>query len=132
MPYTVWGAFDKFRADTVDLKANQSNQARSSRDHLFNHLKSLCASGRNFPKILACIPYGSFARKTKIRPLDDIDMFIILDGQNTEAVVSSGDPNTYWLKIVDYSADLARFLDAYGYVNSTRLLNQFKLSLSSI
>jgi UTP:GlnB (protein PII) uridylyltransferase len=87
MPYTVWGAFDKFRADAVDLKANQSNQARSNRDYLFNQLKSLCVNGRNFPKILAFIPYGSFARKTKIRPLDDIDMLIILDGRNTEPAI---------------------------------------------
>jgi hypothetical protein len=123
MPYTVWGAFDAFREDTVDLNAHQSDQARSSRNYLFTQIKSLNTNDRNFPRVSTFIPYGSFARKTKIWPLDDIDMLIVLDGRHTEAVVSSGNPYIYWLRISDRSADLARFPDDYGYVNSTKVLN---------
>jgi hypothetical protein len=75
MPYTVWGAFDTFRKNTVDLVADEVSRALVSRDYLIDQIKTLARTDATFPRTSGdAIPYGSFARKTKIRPLDDIDL----------------------------------------------------------
>ncbi len=131
MPYTVWGAFKAFRENTVDLDSNQTKKARTSRDYLFDQLKSLANKDPEFPLLTSnYLPFGSFARRTKIRPLDDVDMMIILNGRDTTVYASS--PYTYWLKIVKPDAPLAHFSDDYGYVSSTKLLYKIKRLLASV
>ncbi|HAJ59064.1 MAG TPA: hypothetical protein DCP31_07220 [Cyanobacteria bacterium UBA8543] len=133
MPYTVWGAFDKFRKDTVDLDPNVTKVARASRDYLFAQLKTLAQNNSDFPRLGGSyLSFGSFARKTKIQPLDDIDVLVLLNGRGTEVVASPNSSFTDWLKIKDLSAPLAIFPDGYGYVNSTKILNRIKSYLSSV
>ncbi|KAA5538609.1 hypothetical protein FYK55_27265 [Roseiconus nitratireducens] len=133
MALTVWAAFDAFRRDSVDLPSSTTSTARSSRDYLFEQLKSLDTKDPAFPDMSwsSYLSFGSFARKTKIRPLDDIDLMILLNGRGTESH-SSGYGYTYRLRITDNSAPLSGFNDGYGNVNSRRVLNQIKSSLSSI
>jgi hypothetical protein len=131
MPYTVWGAFDKFRKDNVDLDPSDTVKARSSRDYLVGQLKDLNSHDSDCPKITGHVPFGSFARKTKIRPLDDIDLLALIAGSGV-AVESTWDQYVFKLKIIDRYAFLARFDDGSGYVSSTRLLNQIKKSLSKV
>lgn len=133
MPYTVWGAFDKFRTESVDLDPTQTKTARSSRDFLLDQLKTIAQNDILFPKLSGrYIPFGSFARSTKIRPLDDIDLLIPLVGSGTRSDQSPSNPYIYWLKITDNTAPLAIFPDEHGYVNSTKILNKFKNSLSKV
>lgn len=133
MPYTVWGAFDTFRKETVDLDPEATRRARSSRDYLLTQLKALYAYDSACPKIVDQIPYGSFARKTKIRPLDDIDLLALLIGKGTTAEkANNADPYEYWLRIKDDDAALAPFDDGCGYVSSIKVLNQLKKSLSNV
>ena len=133
MAYTVWGAFDAFRRDSVDLASATTGTARSSRDYLFEQLKSLDTNDPAFPDMVWSnyLSFGSFARKTKICPLDDIDIMILLNGRGTESVYS-GSGYTYLLKLTASPAPLASFHDGQGYVNSRRVLNQIKSSLSSV
>ena len=133
MAYTVWGAFDGFRRDSVDLVSTTTNTARSSRDYLFEQLKSLDTNDPAFPDMVWSnyISFGSFARKTKICPLDDIDIMILLNGRGTESVYS-GSGYTYLLRLTTSSAPLGSFHDGQGCVNSRRVLNQIKSSLSSV
>lgn len=131
MSYTVWGAFDSFRSNTVDLNSNISKTARSSRDYLFEQIKKLAAQDNCFPNILSYIAFGSFARKTRIRPLADIDIMPIMNGNRTSCL-NSYIPYVYLLKIVDRYAPLANFDDGYGCVNSTKVLNRLKTLLSSV
>ena len=79
MPYTVNACFDKFIQDTVNLVPERTNRARSSRDWLVSQIVNLANQGK-IPPLYETnhIYYGSFARNTKIRPLDDIDMMVIL------------------------------------------------------
>jgi hypothetical protein len=133
MPYTVWGAFDAFRKNTVDLAPDVTKKARGSRDYLFDQLKLLSKNIWDFPRLgRGYIPYGSFARNTKIHPLDDIDFLVLLNGEWTTAKVATGTPHTYWLWINDVTSPLADFHDDYGYVNSTKILNKIKNSLASV
>ena len=133
MVYTVWGAFDRFRKDTVDLPPDITKKARTSRDYLFNQINTLANNNADFPKLKGGYrSFGSFARKTKIQPLDDVDVLILLDGGNTEEQSSYIEPYTYYLKAKDALAPLYLFTDDDNYVNSTKILNKIKSHLSSI
>jgi tRNA nucleotidyltransferase (CCA-adding enzyme) len=78
MAYTVGSAFSSFRQNTVDLTANDTQKARSSRDYLFDQIKSLAQNNTDFPKLYGdYLSFGSFARKTKIRPLNDVDVLVL-------------------------------------------------------
>lgn len=133
MVYTTWGAIDWFRGNVVDLNSQEVKAARSSRDYLYNQLNIIEQNDSSFPRLTGSpIPFGSFARSTKIKPLNDIDVLILLNGYQTQASQSKSDPYTYWLYIKDQSAPLAKFPDAQGYVNSTKILNKFRDSLYKV
>ncbi|MCK6380306.1 MAG: hypothetical protein L6Q54_03525 [Leptospiraceae bacterium] len=74
MAKTVNEAFNKFNTDTVNLDPDRTKVARSSRDWLIGQLISLPEKAEDFPKLYENmhIKFGSFARNTKIRPLDDL------------------------------------------------------------
>ena len=133
MVYTVWGAFDWFRNNVIDLNSDQVKKARASRNYLFDQLKLIEQNEASFPKLYGSqLPFGSFSRSTKIRPLNDIDVLELLNGYQTEVNQSQSDPYEYWLRIKDQSAPLAKFPDGYGYVNSIKILNKFRDSLSKV
>lgn len=132
MPYTVWGAFNTFRETVVDLAVDDTKKARTSRDYLINQLKRIAGNDATFPPLSGgYIPYGSFARSTKICPLNDIDLLLLLNGSNTTASPSPNDPYVYWLRPSD-SAPLSLFPDNCGYVSSIKILNKIKSSLSGV
>lgn len=81
MPYTVSGCFEKFRKEVVDLDSDQTSVARSSRDFVLENIDRLSSLG-DIPLVADCycLNFGSFARNTKIRPLDDIDMMVCYNG----------------------------------------------------
>ncbi len=133
MPYTVWGAFDKFRKDTVDLDPDITKRARASRDYLFDQLKILARENLGFPRLTGdYLSFGSFPRKAKVQPLDDIDVLIILKGNGTREIQSPRSYFTYWLEVTDKFSPLSIFTNEYGYVNSTKVLNSIKSHLSLV
>lgn len=133
MAYTVKDAFSSFRGDEVDLLPDMTKTARASRDFLMQQIKGTAEEDETFPKLSGSyISFGSFARSTKTRPLDDIDLLLLLNGKGTESNVSTNDNYTYWLKIKDSSAPLAAFPDSCNYVNSTKVLNKIKSGLSDV
>ena len=72
MPYTVNTSFDAYRSSTVDLDPNDVAIARKSRDYLVDQIKTVADKDASFPKTNGNNKaYGSFARSTKVRPLDD-------------------------------------------------------------
>lgn len=143
MPWTVGSAFEQFRREVVDLDPENTKIARASRNYLFDQIEILAKNNPDCPKLKSNNPFinfGSFARRTKIKPLDDIDFLVIFDGSNTiaESIYSSYTyqlkfikPPTYLMSILP-SMPLGQFADSNGYVNSTRLLNRIKLYLYSV
>jgi len=129
---TVWSAFNTFRRDSVDLDPDQTKRARSSRDYLFGQITSISGSYSDFPKVQTTYrPFGSFARNSKIRPLDDIDFLVPLIGKGTSEY-QHPDASNFWLRLDDPSSPLANFPDGYGFVNSTKVLNKIRSSLASV
>lgn len=133
MSYTIWGAFDKFRKETVDLEPDITTRARASRDYLFDQIKILARDNLGFPRLTGdYLSFGSFPRKAKVQPLDDIDALIILKAQNTREVNSPRSFFTSWLVVTDKFSPLSIFTNEYGYVNSTKILNNIKSHLSLV
>lgn len=133
MAYTVWGAFEAFRKTVVDLDAEETRIARRSRDFLTGQLDKLSQTDSSFPSLQGrYMPYGSFARHTKIRPLDDIDVLVLLTCAGTSVKQSPNDPHTWWLRLESSASSLAAFPDGFGFVNSTKILNKISSSLDKV
>lgn len=133
MAYTVWGSFDWFRKNVVDLDAEVTKTARKSRDYLYQQIEKIENEDSSFPRLYGSyLSFGSFARSSKICPLDDIDVLIPLNGRSTQDNSSKSDSYTRWLKITSTDSPLYPFRDDYGYVNSTKVLNKFKSALSKV
>ncbi len=82
MAQTVNAAFSKFLKDSVNLDKDVTDKGRSSRDWLYSQIASF-QNDASFPRSFSenDISYGSFARRTKTRPLNDIDLMICLAGK---------------------------------------------------
>lgn len=79
MATTVNNAFEEFMRDVVNLEADKTSTARKSRDNLIDNINGFSGES-DFFKIYESknLKFGSFARKTKIRELDDIDLMLCI------------------------------------------------------
>ena len=133
MAYSVSSAFELFRKYSVDLDTTETAKARVSRSFLIDQLTKLDGTVTGFPKVTGSMSFGSFARRTKIRLLNDIDFLLILSGSGTtETQPNNGDGYRRWLRMDDKTKPLAGFLDEFGFVNSTRILNKIRSSLPNV
>lgn len=130
MARNVNGAFSTFLHDYVNLDKDQTTRARSSRDWLLEQLREFQRDD-TFPKLFPekDIHFGSFARKTKIRPLDDIDLMICLHAQGG-SYLDIGDR-------IEITIGANSNLGYYCYentntLNSRKVLNKFLSNLKSI
>jgi hypothetical protein len=78
MPTTLINAFNLFLKEVVNLDSDVTKTARASRNWLFERIGEMPSQHPNFPRLYqeVDIHYGSFARRTKIRELDDIDLIV--------------------------------------------------------
>lgn len=123
MAQTVNAAFAQFLTEKVNLDPDRTETARGSRDWLYEQIASF-KSDATFPPLWSAfnINYGSFARKTKIRPLDDIDMMVGLNGQGASYVDIGGQ-----CTITVYSSPNLQALcnDYTNTLNSIKVINKF-------
>jgi len=81
---TIESAFNDFISDQISIPPGARKQASTSQTHLRDFLASEIDRDEFFPRVLQIADTdflgGSFARHTKIWPLDDIDVYIPLDG----------------------------------------------------
>jgi hypothetical protein len=133
MSLTAARAMQEFRSTVVDLDSAQTATARRSRDYLCEQLRQLRSKNSSAPPLTGgFFFFGSFARKTKIRPLDDIDMLVLINGRGTTEVQSSDSLYSYLLRITENASPLAPFASTLGFVNSVVVLNRLRSSLQSI
>lgn len=127
---TLEGAFRRFAATYVDLPSMQVQTARSSRDFLIQALSGMRDFG-HVPRLTGRVyPFGSFARRTKIQPLDDIDLLVELDGKGLTLPWSIfGGPSRLQ---ADRSGWPAAFITPDGYLNSAVVVNALGRYLSRI
>ena len=133
MPTNVNAAFNKFLAETVNLLTEDSKTARIDRDNLRGRIQRLEAEVQHFPtlKIDADINFGSFSRKTKKRPLDDVDMFFCMSGNG--AYYNEGIDGVIKIHVTNTNTNLYMFTNNDNEtLNSIKVLNKFKSSVESI
>jgi hypothetical protein len=80
---TVDGAFEQFLAAQINISKGTRRRASVSQQHIREFLVDEHDRDPFFPRILEGADFlgGSFARHTKVWPLDDIDVYFPIDGQ---------------------------------------------------
>ena len=132
MASTVNTAFSEFIGNTVNLDSGIVSDARKSRDNLLSNIAEFSNKEGFFT---LCdnfnVHFGSFARKTKCRELDDIDLMIGISANG--ATYNSSDPwdNVRITANIDDSAQKA-CINNDGTLNSTKVVNKFKKTLEGV
>lgn len=129
MATTLNGAFNDFLENSVNLDSTRTTTARTSRDNL----KSQILKFENFFPLYSekNIDFGSFARKTKIRPLDDIDIIFTLSAHGCSWEEGCG--GTVYINTPETSPDYGKYRHDGSYrLNSKKIINEFIRKLSSL
>lgn len=132
MATTVNGAFSEFMRDFVNLDPDIVSSARDSRDNLLDNIDEFDNKDGffNLHKPFN-VHFGSFARKTKCRELDDIDLMIGISADG--ATYNSNGP---WddIKITASTTNTAQkeCTRDDGTLNSTQVTNKFKKKLENV
>ena len=133
MAKSVDSAFQEFNSNTVNLVSDRATKARSSRDWLIGQIETLPDKEDDFPILYdeRHIKFGSFARNTKIKPLDDIDLIIAFNAEESKYYTSTYG-KLYYLTPGDDADKLKKLCDDDGYINSRKVINKLVSSLSKI
>jgi len=129
---TVDIAFREFLEHKVRLDSIVSTKARGSRDWLIGQLHALADGTTNLPDPYEDMtyPFGSFARRTKIRELDDIDLIMALKAQGA---TYSGLGSTYTISVPETAKNLRPLCnDGSDILNSRKVINRIVKELNRI
>lgn len=133
MAKTVNSAFQEFNRDIVNLDSDLTKKAGSSRDWLIKQIEKFPSSINDFPRLYdgMHIKFGSFARNTKIRPLDDIDLIMTFSADGaTYFTYEYG--KLYTISVPEGSKNLRKLCNEDGTLNSIKLVNKIVSSLKEI
>lgn len=131
MAKTVNNAFEEFNKNAVNLDPNKKGIANSSRDWLWGQLNKFEAKEKlSFPFKYEDkhIKYGSFARKTKIRELDDIDLMFCLAANGATYTLNG---STYSINTSN-AGNRLKYLSDNDILNSRKVVNKLKSALSEV
>ena len=129
MPYTPNSCFEAFNKNVINLNPDECSAARSSRDYLMRCITNL-SQEEMIPIIYSekNIFFGSFSRKTKVNPLDDIDIMITYSGQGGTYNIEK-ENERYTINIPSGINILSDLCDD-GELNSRKVVNNLRDSLS--
>lgn len=129
MVKTVNSAFRDFLNDEVNLDPSQSKRARNSRDYLLTNIAEFSKDADFFDLYSGFnLYYGSFARKTKKKPLDDIDLMVGFSGNG---YVYHKEEDHYLISVNDRDKEYG-CTDDDGYLNSRKVIELLKSRLYKI
>ena len=132
MATTVSSAFSEFMKNSVNLDSRVVSSARASRDNLLANIQEF-ADDSDFVRLCESfnVHFGSFARKTKCRELDDIDLMIGIAADG--ACYYEYDPWDNVRIIASTTNQMQRECTRDdGTLNSTIVLNRFKKKLEKV
>jgi hypothetical protein len=132
MASTVNSAFDTFMRDFVRLDNERNKIAKSSKDFLISEISKFPNDGKflDFYTNDMRLDYGSYYRKTKIRPLDDIDIMIILHANGNWREKNN---NGFTIHVPQTATKQLELCNAgTNTLNSIKVINKFKEYLSNI
>lgn len=140
MVKSVEKAFDIFFENQIYLPKNINYIAKNSRKFLIDQIH-LLSSQCDFVKLSSefDLSFGSFARKTKITPLDDIDIIIGIDGTSTFCFEKAWNNMVIEYVKIHKNNMLERVCDTIikeneikHFINSTKLKNRLVSALKKI
>ena len=132
MVKTVDSAFNEFMRDHVNLDPDVVARARKSRDNLLENIAEF-SDREGFFRLHDefNVHFGSFARKTKCRELDDIDLMLGVSGGGATYSSLRG-----WKQVEIYgNPDIPaqkECMNDDGTLNSIKVTNKFKDRLNSV
>lgn len=132
MSKTVILAFNDFQKEIVNLDFEDNKKARSSRDWLVEKIFKFEENYDDFPKLYRDkkIFFGSFARKTKKRPLNDIDIIIAISAEGCTYHENN------WIITINVPENCTNLYnlvnDKTHILNSKKVLNLFKTKIWDI
>lgn len=130
---SVSAVFEQFLANEINISQSVRSQASISQNHLREFLNGEATRDDEFPRILKNADSdffgGSFARHSKIKPLDDIDVYFPIDGHSL-VYSRNGVPSPYSVLSdgVLRQNPLIEGGDRWmsgGYLSSKKLINGF-------
>lgn len=132
MATTVNNAFDTFMKEKVRLDNDRNTIAKRSKSNLVTEIEKFPNDGKfldYYPEYTS-IDFGSFSRKTKIRPLDDIDLMIVLHAQGNWRESFEGG---YKIRVrPEASKQMALCNPGTDVLNSIKVINKFKEYLANV
>lgn len=132
MAQTVIAAFNEFLKNVVNLDPDQTKKARTSRDWLIGQINNFPDNDKSFPLFYSekNIFYGSFAKNTKKRPLDDVDLMICL---HADSASYTQYPDFFEIKVSNQTMRLNKFVnEGTDIVNSRKIINALVEKLKTI
>jgi len=134
MAKSVNQAFEELNKDVVNLIKENTDNARKSRDWLITQLLSFPESVDDFPNDYPDkhIKFGSFARNTKIRPLDDIDLMYCLGGGNAYYQIDYYDNKKFYIHTENAIDSLKNLSNDDYTLNSIKVVNKLVKALETV
>lgn len=128
---TVNAAFSSFLRGTVNLDPGETKVARSSRSWLLDQIHALPGKHDGFPVLYTerDIHYGSFARRTKIRELDDVDQIV---GVSAVGSVYYDNGGRISIHVPDGTRLAGLCFDGTNSLNSRKVINRFIKDLGDV
>ncbi|MDE7425306.1 MAG: nucleotidyltransferase [Lachnospiraceae bacterium] len=131
MATTVDNAFVEFMKNIVNLNPNITSTARKSRDNLINNINQFSGNDDFFAVYSEKnLKFGSFARRTKIRELDDIDLMLCLSAEGTRTYTETKD--CIYINGNDDDKSNGLLSSKTIYLNSTKVINRFLSKLADL
>lgn len=131
MARTVDSSFVEYMNSVVNINPAERKRAIKSRDNLLDNIAGF-SGDLDFFNLYEekTIQFGSFARKTKTRPLDDIDMMICLSADGNRTYTEDYEKYVIWSNEVDEENDLVA--EGTKRLNSTKVMNRLISKLSKL
>ncbi|WP_010499991.1 hypothetical protein, partial [Ligilactobacillus acidipiscis] len=126
--------FNDYVSKNINIKSKKNSDAKTSRDWLINQIKSLSKSENAIDLYSSeefTLKMGSYARKTQIKPLNDIDQMIIFSAMGSTANLGSDNWNEQYI-YVPTAADKLRKLEGDHGLSSIKVIEQLKSLLKDI
>ena len=117
--------------EIVNLDPDITSTARKSRDNLIDNINQFSGEDDFFAVYEEKhLKYGSFARRTKIRELDDIDLMLCLSAEGTRTYTEAEE--CIYLNGNDDDKSNGLLTDKTTHLNSTKVINRFIAKLSDL
>jgi hypothetical protein len=132
MAQTVIKIFEEFLKNTINLDSKENTTAKESRDWLVQQIISFSEKNEKFPRNYTDknIFYGSFERKTKTNPLDDIDIMVCMCA---DGCTYNEDINNIKINVPENASRFINLCNDENYLlNSRKVINLFVKELSNV